>query len=113
MIKVNNKVIIKKKRVLTPLKQGLGLMFFPRKKFNFGLIFEREIESIVGSSIHMMFVFYPINILFLNSKKEIVDIKLNLKPFRFYSPKKKSKYIIEFPIELDLFNLKLKDKVSW
>jgi uncharacterized membrane protein (UPF0127 family) len=113
MIKVNNKILIKNTKVLSSLNQGLGLMFYPRKKFNFGLIFERPTESIVGSSIHMIFVFFPINVLFLNSKKEIVDIKLNLKPFRLYAPKKKAKYIIELPIEIDLFNIKFKDNISW
>ena len=45
----------------------------------------------------MFFVFYPIDILFLNKNKEIVEIKQNLKPFAFYTPKSKAKYIIEMP----------------
>ncbi|MDD4049895.1 MAG: DUF192 domain-containing protein [Candidatus ainarchaeum sp.] len=113
MIKVNNKIIIKKKKIISPLKQGLGLMFFPRRKFDFGLIFKREYESIVGSSIHMLFVFYPINVIFLDSNKKVVDIKKKLKPFTFYSPKKKAKYIIELPIETDISFIKINDVVSF
>lgn len=113
MIKVNNKILIKKKKILSPLKQGLGLMFFPRKKFKFGLIFQREYESIFGSSLHMFFVFYPINVLFLDSEKKVVDIKKSFKPFSFYAPKKKSRYIIELPIETDISFVKVGDKVFW
>lgn len=113
MIKVNNKTLINKKKILSPLKQGLGLMFYPRKKFKFGLIFQREYESILGSSIHMLFVFYPINVIFLDSEKKVVDIKKSLKPFTFYAPKKKARYIIELPLETDISFVKLDDKVSW
>lgn len=115
MIKIKNKIIIKKHRTLNEgsLKQGLGLMFFPRKKFNFALIFKRERESIIGSAIHMFFVFYPINIIFLNSKKEVVDIKKNLLPFTMYFPKKPARYIIELPKETDISFIKNKDRVSW
>lgn len=88
-------------------------MFFPRSKFDFGLIFKREYESIVGSSIHMLFVFYPINVIFLDSNKKVVDIKKKLKPFTFYSPKKKAKYIIELPIETDISFIKINDVVSF
>lgn len=88
-------------------------MFFPRSKFDFGLIFKREYESIVGSSIHMLFVFYPINVIFLDSNKKVVDIKKRLRPFTFYSPKKKAKYIIELPIETDISFIKINDIISF
>lgn len=113
MIKINNKIIIKKKRIITPLMQGFGLMFFLKKNFDFGLIFKREKESIIGSSIHMMFVFFPIKVIFLNSKKEVVDIIYKAKPFLFYFPKKKAKYIIELPIDTDISYIKIKDKIDW
>ena len=43
----------------------------------------------------MFFVFYPIDVLFLNKNKIIVEIKENFRPFAFYTPKNKAKYIIE------------------
>ena len=43
----------------------------------------------------MFFVFYPIDVLFLDKNKIVVEIKENFKPFTFYNPKKKSKYILE------------------
>ena len=45
--------------------------------------------------LHMLFVFFPINVLFLNKNKKIVEIKNNFKPFTFYTPKNKAMYIVE------------------
>lgn len=112
MIKVNNKILIKGKKNLSKLQQIRGLMFFikmPNKAF----IFDRGYESILNSSIHMWFVFFPINVIFLNSNKKIVDIKQNLKPFSYYSPKKKARYIIELPKQINLSKIKKGDLVSW
>ena len=45
---------------------------------------------------------FPIDVLWLNEKKKIVDIKENLKPakmfeFKTYSPDKDAMYVIELP----------------
>ncbi|HIH42502.1 TPA: DUF192 domain-containing protein [Candidatus Woesearchaeota archaeon] len=78
--------------------QGLGLMF-SRKNNSKALVFELKKPKKVP--LHMWFVFYPIDVLYLNEddegKKRIVEIKENFKPFRFYFPKKKAKYVIELP----------------
>lgn len=47
--------------------------------------------------ITMMFVFFPIDILFLDSSKKIVEIRTKLKPFSQYFPKKKANYVVELP----------------
>jgi len=47
--------------------------------------------------LHMFFVFYPIDVLFLDEKKKIVEIKENFRPFTFYYPNKKASYVIELP----------------
>lgn len=49
----------------------------------------------------MFFVFYSIDVLLLNEKKEIVEIKKNFKPFTFWNSKEKGKYVVElaFPGE--------------
>ena len=70
----------------------LGLMFSKKNK---SLIFIFKKEKIIP--LHMFFVFYPIDVLFLNKNKIVVEIKGNLKPFTLYNPKKKSKYILELP----------------
>ena len=45
----------------------------------------------------MFFVFYPIDVLFLDKNKKIVEIKENFKPFTLHNPKNKAQYIIELP----------------
>ena len=78
--------------------QALGLMF--RKKQNLVMIFKKEKQI----SLHMFFVFYPIDVLIVNKNKKIVEIKRNFKPFTFWNSKKKGKYIVElaFPSEYKL-----------
>jgi len=69
--------------------KATGLMFSKQKNIVF--IFRKE--RIV--SLHMLFVFFPIDVLFLDKNKKIVEIKKNLKPWGFYSPKKKAMYVVE------------------
>ena len=72
--------------------KSFGLMFSIKPK---PLIFIFKKEKIIP--LHMLFVFYPIDILFLNKNKAVVEIKESLRPFSFYTPKKKALYIIELP----------------
>ena len=66
---------------------------FSRK--NKTLLFVFNKEKII--SLHMFLVFYPIDVLFLNKNKKIVEIKQNFKPFTFHTPQNKAKYVIELP----------------
>jgi len=43
----------------------------------------------------MCFVFFPIDVAFLDSKQRVVEIKENFRPFTLYNPKRKAKYVIE------------------
>ena len=45
----------------------------------------------------MLFVFYPIDVLFLDKNKFVADKKENFMPFTFYKSKKKAMYAIELP----------------
>jgi uncharacterized protein len=85
--------------------QALGLMFSKKKK----LVFIFNKEKIL--SIHNIFVFFSIDVLFLDSNMKVVEIKRNFKPFSFYVPKAKAKYIIELPIGIDK-NTSIEDKIS-
>jgi uncharacterized protein len=69
--------------------QAKGLMFSKQKS----LVFEFANERIV--SLHMWFVFFPIDVVFLDENLEVVEIKENFKPFSFYIPKNKAKYVLE------------------
>ena len=109
-----SKIIIKNHKVAdTIFSRGLGLMFSKKVNFNYGLIFDLERETRIGASIHMCFVFFPINIVFLDSKRRVVDIKLGLKPFRTITPKEKCRYVIELPIKFGKKLYSIGNKFNW
>ena len=71
-----------------------GLMFSSRKEVvdkSYVFVFDRE----QSAGLHMWFVFYPIDVLFLDSKKRVVEIKERFLPFTFYFPTRKAKYVVE------------------
>lgn len=87
--------------------QGIGLMFSFRID-DFGLIF--EFKKARKMSLHMFFVFYPIDVLFLDAEQRVVDMKKNFKPFCFYKSKQKAKFVIELP-KGSIKKTKLNDKI--
>ena len=72
-------------------KKARGMMFTSRKHAQ-TLLFPFSTPRRVG--LHMLFVFFPLNIVVLNEKKRVVEIK-KLYPFDFFTTKK-AQYIIEF-----------------
>ncbi|MEM4244913.1 MAG: DUF192 domain-containing protein [Candidatus Nanoarchaeia archaeon] len=77
--------------------RGFGLRFRKPKK-DHAIVLTSNSESVSGSSIDMFFVFYPIDVLWLDSKFRIVDVKTNLKPFSgITKPKFPAKYVVELP----------------
>lgn len=88
----------------------VGLMF--SKKKDKILIFKFGREKII--SLHMFFVFYSIDVLFLNKKRIVVDKKENFKSFRFYKSKKKAMYAIELPKgKIKKTKTEIGDKISF
>lgn len=85
--------------------KGLGLMFSRRKN----IVLEFKKAQRIG--LHMFFVFYPIDIMFLDANKKIIEIKRNLKPFRVYTSQKKANYIIEIGKERK--KLKINDLIRF
>lgn len=75
------------------LSRTLGLMFSKPQQAALVLKFPED-ERI---SLHMAFVFYPIDVIFVNSRKEIVDVKEDFRPFETYTSKRKAEYAIELP----------------
>jgi len=68
------------------LSRAKGLMFSPKikdKAFILSFPKEQKIE------LHMFFVFFPIDVLFLDRKKKIVEIKTEFPPFSTYSSAKR------------------------
>ncbi len=72
-----------------------GLMFSKKNEDKaLVFIFSREARP----EFHMLFVFFPIDMLFLDSKKKVVEIKHDIKPFTLsIKPLNKIKYVIELP----------------
>jgi len=88
--------------------KSLGLMFSKPRS----LIFIFKKEKIIP--LHMFFVFYPIDVLFLNKNKIVIEIKENFMPFTFHIPKKKAKYVIEIPKgTIKKSKTKIKDKIEF
>lgn len=74
-----------------------GLMLRRHLPDNEGLLFVYRRASIVDTSIHMFFVFFPIAAVWLDGEGRVVDAKL-ARPWRpFYAPRKPACYIIEAP----------------
>lgn len=90
--------------------RSIGLMF--SKKEDKALVFEFPYERKV--SLHMFFVFYPIDVVFLDGERKVVEVKENFKPFAVYNPKRNAKYVIEMPAgSVKKFNVKINDKVEF
>jgi len=71
----------------------LGLMF--KVKLERGLILEIPSgRGRRGSGIHMFFMRIPLDVIFLDEGKNVVDM-VNLKPWQTYTPKKAARYVVE------------------
>lgn len=68
-----------------------GLMFSRPKT----LVFAFEQDAHVP--LHMLFVFFPIDVFYLDAKKQVIEAKKSFKPFTFYTPKNKARYVVEVP----------------
>ena len=82
----------------------MGLMFsFPK---NDGLLFKFDKEIYV--SLHMFFVFFPIDIVYINKNKKVIKIEKRVFPFVPFISPVKCKYILELK---DCRNVKVGDKI--
>ena len=89
-----------------------GLMFRRRKSVDYALVLELGRVGRRSASIHMMFVFFPIDALFLDKRKRVVD-KTTLRPFQLnYTPKVPAAYVVELPAGLT-DNTKIGDELAW
>ena len=103
------KVIISKHRLCTSFfGKAFGLMFTSVP--DYGLIFVFSKEQRVA--LTMWFVSYPIDVLWLDSARRVVEIKKNFRPWKNYTPRKKAMYVIELPCgRIDA--IKAGDRIEW
>ena len=85
--------------------KAIGMMFSQPKN----LLFVFEKEDIIP--LHTFFVFFPIDIVYLDKNKKVVE-KTCMKPFAYYKPKNKAKYVIEFGKSIKQ-NIRISDKLSF
>ncbi|MEK6862789.1 MAG: DUF192 domain-containing protein [Nanoarchaeota archaeon] len=85
----------------------LGLMFRNLKDDEIA-----ELKNYKQETLHTLFVFYPINIIFLDDKNRVIGIKRNVKPFTFkIIPNKKAKHVLEFK-SVNTKNIKIGQKIN-
>ena len=110
----NNVILADKVKYYTDIfSRSRGLRFAKRLKTGEAIILVANEESIMETTIDMFFVFFPIDVLWLNEEKEVVDIKRNVKPFTpVVVPRKPAKYVIELKKGVT-DNIKLNDKLEF
>lgn len=97
-------VTIKAKYAKSLFQQGIGLI---GKSQNTTLFFQTHF------GIHTFFMKYPIDVVILNSKYEIVTLKENLAPNKFYFWNIKYQNVLELPSGTIIkLNLKIGDKIK-
>jgi len=85
------------------LTQTLGLMFRKSIPSCYSMIFVLKEPAAVN--IHMLFVFFPIDVIFLNEEKKVMGLSL-LKPWVGYKAMEDIKYILEMKAgTIEMFNL--------
>jgi uncharacterized membrane protein (UPF0127 family) len=86
----------------TFLKRGRGLMFRRPLREGEAYLFVEGRESVSWTSIHMLFVFFTIGVIWLDSDWRTVDLKL-ARPFRpYYAAARPARYFVEcLPAVLD------------
>lgn len=89
--KICGRVIFRK----SSLRKGIGLMFHS-KIYDEAHIFVFDKRRKI--SLTMWFVLFSIDVLFLDEKKRIVEIKQDFKPFTNYYPEKEALFVVELPV---------------
>ena len=93
-------------------KRFRGLMM--RSKCEYPLLFKipQSIKIKERSSIHSLFMRFELTLVFIDDDNLIYEIA-NLKPWKYYVPKKGAKYIIEFDKnEFENYDLKIGDEIE-
>ncbi len=81
--------------VLSKIK---GLMFSKSLKRGEAMVLVANEEGIFETTLHMFFVFFTIDIVWLDKEYRVVDKKENVKSFTpLIIPRKPAKYVIELP----------------
>ena len=105
-ILLKNKVISNAKYCNSFFSKSIGLMFSRKLEKGKSIILEGS-----NLNLHMFFVFFPLDIIYLDSSKKVVDIRQAYPFVSFVVPKEKAKYVIEMNKGENI--LKVGDKVEF
>jgi uncharacterized membrane protein (UPF0127 family) len=75
-----------------------GLMFVPSLQDNTGIILVDSLESRINTAIHMLFMNFDITTVWINKKRQVVDVAYAKKWHLSYFPKKSAQYVLEINI---------------
>ncbi len=90
-----------------------GLMFSRRLRKGEGLVLKAEKEGISETTIHMFYVFFPIEVIWVNNKMEVADIRKKAIPFTpLIKPRKAARYVVELKVG-SAGNIKVGDKIEF
>jgi hypothetical protein len=94
----NQLKLLRVKHARTFGQRFMGLMGVSPREHDYALVFHMNEEGKMSASIHMLFMKMPIDVLFLDSEKKVVDIVSCLRPWVWnYTPKHESKFVVELP----------------
>ena len=88
----NTVIATEHKKCKNILAKTFGLML---KSQIIPLVFIFKKEKIIP--IHTLLVRKPIDLVYLNRQMRVVDLKENLIPYRFYTPKARAMFVVELP----------------
>jgi uncharacterized protein len=94
------------------MSRFLGLMF--KSQVGNGLILKLpNSRSRHGSAIHMFFMRFPLDIVFADSEKKVVDM-VSIGPWKTYTPKAPARYVIELEKgSFEKFKLEIDDELDF
>ena len=75
-----------------------GLMFRKNLPKNSGLLLTEKNDSVVNSSIHMLFMRFDICVVWINSNYKVVDVKIAKKWHLAYFSKKPAQSVLELNV---------------
>ena len=106
---LTRQIIISQKTIIaqTPFSRMKGLL--GRKDF-------APSEALVirpCNSVHMLFMLFAIDVLFVNRSNEIVGLVQGLKPYQFSAIYFKAEYVIELPVStIEITKTQIGDKLE-
>ena len=111
--KTTKRVFTQKGRLLTTHTEHAQGLMFSKKTNDFGLVF--SMDSPQKIPIHMMFVFYKIDVAWINEQKQVIDLRKSAPPFHPYiCHKGRAQYLLEIPQGLlQKTNTKIGDVIEW